>query len=84
MKRWISLIVTIILMISTLCGCHRVPVTYDEAQPLSMFVVVERADIWEVCYQKDTKVMYLVNTHNYGNFTVMVNPDGTPQLWDKE
>lgn len=50
----------------------------------SMFVTVEETSYWRVVYQQDTKVMYAVGGGKgaRGTFTVMLNPDGTPQLWE--
>ena len=51
----------------------------------SMFVEVEKVtDNWRVVYHRDTKVMYVVSaaSYNRGVFTVMVNPDGTPMIWE--
>ena len=33
----------------------------------------------DIYYDKDTRVMYIVNYH--GGATVMVNPDGSPRLY---
>ena len=50
----------------------------------SMFVVIEKTSAWEVVYHKDTKVMYAVSFagYNYGNFTLLVNSDGTPMIYE--
>lgn len=39
-------------------------------------------DYYVVCH-KETKAMYVVSDgyKNQGNFTVLVNPDGTPMIW---
>lgn len=52
----------------------------------SMFVVVENTPTWIVVYHKETKVMYAVsdNSYNYGNFTLLVDADGKPLLYDGE
>lgn len=86
MKKQIDIILAVILTMSLLCGCNCVERIDEEESPeTSMFVIVERSSEWMVCYQKDTKVMYVISwgMHNTGNFTVMLNPDGTPQLWNK-
>ena len=53
--------------------------------PLSQFVKVEGDSMspYFVVYHRDTKVMYTVShsTYNNGNFTLLVNPDGTPMIW---
>ena len=50
-----------------------------------MFVLIEGGGMhsYYIVYHKETKVMYAVSngTYSAGNFTVMVNPDGSPMLW---
>lgn len=74
MKRFIAGVVACIMILS---GCSKDTVT-------SMFVIVECADYWFVVYNKDTKVMYAVSrgSDNRGNFTLLVNSDGTPMIWE--
>lgn len=87
MKRFIAGIVACIVILS---GCS-IATVEDESQhndkdtTSSMFVIVERASIWLVVYNKDTKVMYAVSrsSYNNGNFTLLVNPDGTPMIWEE-
>lgn len=82
------ILVTIVLLlllafIFTLSGCGATVETNTKAET-SMFVQVESAGLWKVVYHKDTKVMYAVSagSYNYGTFTVLLNPDGTPMIWD--
>ena len=71
-----------------LIGCNTRMERVDEKpqQPVSMFVVIEGGgmDSYRVVYHRDTKVMYAVScgTYNTGNFTVLVNPDGSPMIWE--
>lgn len=55
-----------------------------EATQEGMFVAVYTGVNYYVVYQKDTKVMYAVSysSSNRGNFTLLVNPDGTPMVWE--
>lgn len=50
-----------------------------------MFVEVERTMIYRVVYHKDTKVMYTISygTHNSGAFTLLVDENGDPMLWEE-
>lgn len=50
----------------------------------SMLVLIEKGEYWNVYYHKETKVMYVMSlsSYNRGNFTVMVNPDGSPMLYE--
>ena len=49
-----------------------------------MFVLVESTIQWDVVYHKETKVMYAVSAYGTGSgvFTLLVNADGTPMLYD--
>ena len=81
MKRIFSIIITIILVLM-LTGCGT---SIQRLENGSMFVTVEETMDWRVVYHRDTKVMYIVgNCGTKGVFTVLVNPDGTPMLWDGE
>lgn len=50
----------------------------------SMFVLIEKGEHWYVYYHRETKVMYVMSfsSYNRGNFTIMVNPDGSPMLYE--
>lgn len=52
----------------------------------SMFVRVEYNAVWQVVYQKDTKVMYAISNYGEGSgvFTVLLNPDGTPMIYGED
>lgn len=67
-------------------GCDYADVeTVNEEEPVkSMFVEIEKSYSWKVVYQRDTKVMYAVSNGDYdtGTFTLLVNPDGTPMIWE--
>ena len=70
-----------------LVGCCT-PIERVDEKPqktVSMFVIVEGSgmDSYRIVYHRDTKVMYAVScgTYNTGNFTVLLNPDGSPMLW---
>ena len=53
---------------------------------MSMFVMVEEGYGYLIVYHRKTKVMYAVSdgTYNRGVFTVMLNADGKPMLWDSK
>lgn len=71
-----------------LIGCA--PSTTDESEAVeetqSMFVTVEFSGIYEVVYDRETKVMYVMSggLKNAGNFTMLVNADGSPKLYEEE
>lgn len=87
MKKIISITLAISLMclVFTGCGYSKVESKADPKNP-SMFVTVEDGGSWNVVYHRDTKVMYAISasSYNYGNFALLVNPDGSPMLWEGE
>ena len=49
----------------------------------SLFCIIEKCDGYRVMYNKDTKVMYwsTYGPYNTGTLTLLVNADGTPQIY---
>ena len=81
----IKIIALIMIICLLFAGCGSVKVQEEqEEDKSSMFILVERHDIWSVVYHKDTKVMYTVSTGNYNNgiFTLLVDENGNPMLWE--
>lgn len=80
----ITIIIMIVFLAVILSGCAQ---TTTEARPqqISRFVRVEQADVYNVVYDKETKVMYAVSYNGSGSgvFTLLVNADGTPKLWEE-
>lgn len=81
MKKIIALMIVVLAVVLT--GCSEVE---DKSSDMSEFVIVEITNSWRVVYHKKTKVMYVVSygTYNRGTFTLLVNADGTPMLWEGE
>lgn len=82
MKRKLAYI--LILSMILLSGCTRVESVNDNNKDTSMFVEIEQAGTWEIVYHKETKVMYVVScgAYNGGTFTLLVDADGKPMLWE--
>lgn len=87
MKKTFIVLMMIVAMAFGLIGCH------DDSQPKelesvdgSSFLIVEYGVNYDIVYHKETKVMYIVSDgeYNRGNFTVMVNADGTPMLYKED
>jgi len=51
-----------------------------------VFVTVSCKSEYQIVYDKETKVMYVMSnsSYNMGNFTMLVNADGTPKLYKGE
>lgn len=70
----------------TLAGCGTNPSESTAVEgESSRFVTVEESSVWDVVYDKETLVMYAVSDgyNNYGTFTMLVNADGTPLLYEE-
>ena len=83
MRKIFCIFIAIALCLS-LCACGGPPVQVESnVSAASMFVEVENNLTWRVVYHRETKVMYVISqgTENFGNFTVLLNADGTPQTW---
>lgn len=82
----IALLALLLAVVLALTGCGY----YSDEESMAddaankPFVVVYLGTIYEVVYDKETKVMYAVSwgNHNSGTFTLLVNADGTPKLWE--
>lgn len=85
MKRFIAcvLFVAIVVFCSS-CGVYVEEEGKNKSKETSMFVLVETATTWNIVYHKETKVMYAVSngTYSRGTFTLLVNADGSPMLWE--
>lgn len=80
-----KILATILLVIVTtfiFVGCKTSASTSLEQ---SMFIPVEsKGAVYDIVYHKDTKVMYAISrgSYNQGTFTVMLNADGTPMVYE--
>lgn len=85
MKRLIVVCLAVIIMAVLFAGCTEIE-TETTGNDKSMFIEVEKTSLHMVVYHRETKVMYAVSwaSYNCGNFTLLVNADGTPMLWDGE
>lgn len=90
-KKILALIFSVTVLSTVLVGCSGISETdkaYNtKAEDLkSMLIEVEQASNWRIVYDKETKVMYAVSDggYNSGNFTLLVDENGNPKLWDGE
>lgn len=83
MKRILSVALAVV-MVACLVGCSTVE--NENKKDTSMFVCVETTSTWQIVYHKETKVMYAVSdsSYNYGIFTLLVDVDGKPMLWENK
>lgn len=79
---FVAVALTMILGLSS-CAPNSVNSTAGADVP-SVFVIVEETQSWRVVRHKETGVMYAVSygSYNSGNFTLLVNADGSPMVWE--
>lgn len=83
------LLLTLLVFILVFTSCYANSAENDSNyrnDNASMFVYVEHGDAWNVVYNKYTKVMYAVSYGGraYGIFTLLVNADGSPMIYDEK
>lgn len=91
MKKLLITCILVVMLLLSLVGCEIATVQTESenksnsTESISMFVEVESTTYWKVVYHKETRVMYTVNYGNYncGTFTLLVDADGNPMIWDK-
>lgn len=86
MKNKLIVLLCVIGMTLSLYGCTYASVNKENVITESMFICVEETYNWKIVYNKENKVMYCVSTggYNCGNFTLLVNPDGSPMIYKGE
>jgi hypothetical protein len=84
MKKLIAILMAIALCACLFVGCSGTLEIDDAASSDSSFVVVENGVSYIIAYHKDTRVMYSIScsSYNCGSFCLLVNPDGTPMIWE--
>lgn len=85
MKTKAIILAVIACMMLSSCNRNRVE-TAKKEDDTSMFVEVEKTMFCKVVYHKDTKVMYVVSNgiYNVGTFTLLVDADGKPMIYEGE
>lgn len=87
MKKLLWWLLVLMMVVGLLAGCGTSSVEQEGADTgsnASMFIKVESDTYWNVVYHRDTKVMYAVSegSYNRGTFTLLVDADGKPLLWE--
>ena len=82
-SKFIATIIAIALVVVVLffVGCDDTNTSVKASG--DVFVMVSKNFSYAVMYDRETKVMYAISdaTYNQGNFTMLVNADGTPKLY---
>ena len=83
-KIFVLAILTFCLLL-TGCGTKMESVSDSDVSNESMFVLIEKGSFYKIVYHRDTKVMYAISNggYNVGTFTVMLDPNGKPLLYQE-
>lgn len=83
MKKIVIILLTIILMLSVMACAPNNNADEIQTGESSRMVIIEKAYVYDIVYDRYTKVMYAISRggYNSGNFTVLVNSDGSPLLY---
>lgn len=79
------IIVSMVVMFAGCASTRAEATEVDDADDGNTFILVDTDYYCWVVYHKDTKVMYAVSRSGYnaGTYTVLVNADGTPMIWEE-
>ncbi len=80
MKRFICILMLSLLLV----GCGKSSESDADAGEKSRFVCVENNMGWRIMADRETGVMYVMScgTNNTGTFTLMVDADGNPLIYE--
>ncbi len=90
MKKKIIMLIIFIVTMTSIISCRE---NTADAKDEEMFVVVQESWEYDIVYDKETKVMYTYSKGGYGYrtdydnrgvFTLLVDENGNPKLWDGE
>lgn len=83
MKRILCIFVAMVIL-ACMVGCYSKAKSEANAEEDSMFVIIEYGPTWAVVYHCETKVMYAISksSYNCGTFTLLVNADGSPMIYE--
>ena len=78
------IIASIVLMFAGCASTRSEATEVEETDDGSTFILVDADYYCWIVYHKDTKVMYAVSRSGYnaGTYTVLINADGTPMIWE--
>ena len=84
MKKFIA-IVFIALMILTMTACTTKRTSEAVKGETSRMIEIESTASYYIVYDKYTKVMYAISdgAYNYGTFTLLVDANGNPLLYNE-
>lgn len=85
MKKRILACVVVIIIISVLISDCVSDEALSKTSDMFEYIGYNSEANAEIVYDTETKVMYTISDipYNKGTMTLLVNPDGTPKLWEE-
>lgn len=82
MKKAIALLLILLMLV----GCGKTTRAESESGEDKRFVTIETEWNYRIVADRETGVMYAVSNgaYNCGTFTLLVDKDGSPLLWNGE
>lgn len=74
--------IVLVWVISSSNNMKENTVTSEESTFIKVDEISGESGSFDIYYDRETKVMYAMKFH--GGVTVMVNPDGTPRLYEED
>ncbi len=81
MKKVLAIVIVLLMLV----GCAKTEKVKEQSF-VSRFMTVESTNAWRIVVDRETRVLYAVSLgmYNIGVFTVLVDADGKPLLWEGE
>lgn len=78
-------VMVLLAMLSLLCACGGTAEPQTGGDPF-VYVQNKVTSAYNIVYDRETLVMYAISNgyYNMGTFTVLLNSDGTPKLYQPE
>lgn len=79
-------VIALLLILLMLVGCGKSERAESESGENKRFMTIETAWSYLIVADRETGVMYAVSNgmYNCGTFTLLVDKDGSPLLWNGE
>lgn len=79
-------VIALLLILLMLVGCGITTRAESESGKSKRFATIETGQTYLIVVDRKTWVMYAVSdgAYNHGTFTLLVDKDGNPLIWDGE
>lgn len=80
------IIIVLIILVGWILKDITIPTSSASEDNGSRFIVIEYKNIYQIVYDRETKVQYAISRggYNQGTFTLLVDADGKPLLYEGE